>query len=129
MRRNLPENRKRLNHFQDKSRNRSFFEDTMKEFDEVLNRVVEKITKALTAHNIRTDSDVARNILLMLTVSSFKIKAVTSDLSNEDLGKILTEELNTSLQPHFGQYTTHEVMKSVFISITVNMISRIEWQN
>jgi len=30
----------------------------MKEFDEVLNRVVEKITKALTDHNISTDSDV-----------------------------------------------------------------------
>src|SRR5215467_7497670 len=117
MRGNLPNNRKHLNHFQDKSRNRSFFEDTMKEFDELLNGVVEKITKALTDHNIRTDSDVARNILLMLTISSFKIKAVTSDLSNEHLGKILTEELNTSLQAHFGQYTTHEVMKSVFISI------------
>jgi len=56
MRGNLPENRKRLNHFQDKSRNRSFFE----EFDEVLNRVMEKITKALTDHNISTDSDVGR---------------------------------------------------------------------
>lgn len=64
-------------------------EETMKEFDEVLNRVVEKITKALTDHKIRTDSDVARNILLMLTISSFKIKAATSDLSNEQLGKIL----------------------------------------
>lgn len=95
-------------------------EETMKEFDEAdeaLNRVMEKINKALTYHNIRTDSDVARNILLMLTISSFKIKAVTSDLSNEQLGKILAEELNTSLQAHFGQYTTLQVMKNVFTSI------------
>jgi hypothetical protein len=92
-------------------------EETMKDFDEVLKRVVEKIIKALTDHNLRTDSNVARYILLTLTLSSFKMKAVTSDLSNEQLGEILAQELNTSLQAHFGQYTTHKVMKSVFTSI------------
>ena len=40
-------------------------------------------------------SNAARYILLTLTVSSFKIKAVTSDLSNEQLGEILAYELNT----------------------------------
>jgi len=53
----------------------------------------------------------------MLAVSSFKIKAVYSDLSNEQLGEILAQELIITLQAHFGQYTTHEVMKSVFTSI------------
>jgi hypothetical protein len=91
-------------------------EETMKEFYEVLNTAVEK-NQVLTDHNVKTDSNVTRNILLMLTVSSFKIKAVTSDLSNEQLGEILAQELNTSLQVHFGQYTTHEVMKSIFTSI------------
>jgi hypothetical protein len=78
---------------------------------------VEKFIEVLTDHNVRTDSNVARNILLMLAVSSFKIKAVDSDLSNEQLGEILAQELIITLQAHFGQYTTHEVMKSVFTSI------------
>ena len=89
----------------------------MKKFDEPLNTVVEKIMKVLTEYNLSTANNVARNILLMLTVSSFKIKAVTSDLSNEQLGEILAQELNTALQIHFSQYTTHEIMKSVFTSI------------
>ena|SRR5215469_8219980 len=82
-----------------------------------INRITDQIVEVFSDHDLNTDSDIARNILLMLTISSFKIKAITSDLSNEDLAEILTKELHTSLQVHFARSTIREIWKAVFTGI------------
>jgi len=80
--------------------------------DTAINRITDQIVQVFTDHNLKTD-----NILLMLTISAFKIKAITSDLSNEDLAEILTKELHTSLQVQFARNTTREIWKAVFTEI------------
>jgi hypothetical protein len=82
-----------------------------------INRITDQIVQVFSDHNLKTDSDIARNILLMLTISAFKIKAISSDLSNEDLAEILTKELHISLQAHFARNTTREIWKAVFTGI------------
>src|SRR5215469_8793492 len=82
-----------------------------------INRITDQIVQVFSDHNLKTDSDIARNILLMLTISAFKIKAITYDLSNEGLAEILTKELHTSLQVHFARNTTREIWKAVFTGI------------
>src|SRR5215469_5477712 len=74
-----------------------------------INRITDQIVQVFSDHNLKTDSDIARNILLMLTIRAFKIKAISSDLSNEDLAEILTKELHTSLQVQFARNTTREI--------------------
>jgi hypothetical protein len=82
-----------------------------------ITRITDQIIEVFSDHELKTDSDIPRNILLMLTISAFKIKAISSDLSNEDLAEILTKELHTSLQAHFAKNTTREIWKAVFTGI------------
>jgi hypothetical protein len=81
------------------------------------NRVADKITEVLEDQGFQKDKDVARHILLMLVVGSYKINAVAQDMSNEQIGEIIIGELNTSIKAHFGDYTAYEIMKTIFTGI------------
>ena len=82
-----------------------------------VSRVVNKITKVLEDSGFQTDKDLARHILLMLVIGSYKVGAVSRDLTNEQVGEIIINELNTSMKAHFGNHTTAEITKSIFIGI------------
>ena len=80
-------------------------------------RVANKITNVLEDSGFQTDKDLARRILLMLVIRSYKVSAVTRDLTNEQVGEIIINELYTSMKAHFGDHTTAEIIKSIFIGI------------
>ena len=65
-------------------------------------RVANKITNVLEDSGFQTDKDLARRILLMLVIRSYKVSAVTRDLTNEQVGEIIINELYTSMKAHFG---------------------------
>src|SRR5215469_7686095 len=46
-----------------------------------------------------------------------KKKAVTPDLTNDQLGELLICEIYTSLKAHFGDQTSTEIIKAIFTSI------------
>lgn len=82
-----------------------------------ISRVANKITEVLEDSGFQTDKDLVRHILLMLVIGSYKVRAVTRDLTNEQVGEIIINELNTSMKAHFGDHTTAEIIKSIFIGI------------
>ena len=50
-------------------------------------------------------------------LSSYETKAVTPDLTNDQLGELLICEIYTSLKAHFGHQTSTEIIKAIFTSI------------
>jgi hypothetical protein len=85
--------------------------------EEGVSRVANKITKVLEDSGFQTDKDLARHILLMLAIGSYKVSAVKRDLTNEQMGEIIINELNNSMKANFGDHTTAEIIKSIFIGI------------
>jgi hypothetical protein len=80
-------------------------------------RVADKIIEVLENNGFQSDKDAARHILLMLVVGSYKISAVTRDLTNQSVGETIINEMYTSIKAHFGNYTTSEIMKHIFTAI------------
>jgi hypothetical protein len=79
--------------------------------------VANKIIEVLEDSGFQTDKDLVRHILLMSVIGSYKVRAVTRDLTNEQVGEIIINELNTSMKAYFGDHTTSEIIKSIFIGI------------
>src|SRR5215831_16549091 len=50
-------------------------------------------------------------------LSSYETKAVTPDLTNDQVGELLICEIYTSLKAHFGHQTSTEIIKAIFTSI------------
>jgi len=68
-------------------------------------------------YEYRTDNDPFRQVLLLSLINSYKIKAVTQDLANDQLGELVISEIYTSLKTHFGNQTSREIIKAIFTSI------------
>ena len=68
-------------------------------------------------YEYRTDNDPFRQVLLLSLINSYKIKAVTQDLANDQLGELVISEIYTSLKTHFGNRTSREIIKAIFTSI------------
>lgn len=81
------------------------------------NRVANKIIEILESNGFQSDKDQARHILILLAIGSYKVKAVTQDMSNESVGETIINEMYTSIKAHFGDYTTSEIMKHIFTAI------------
>jgi hypothetical protein len=84
------------------------------------NRVADKIIEVLENNGFQSDKEQARQILILLAIGSYKVKAVTQDLSNELVGETIIKEMYTSIKAHFGDYTASEIMKHIFTAIAKN---------
>jgi hypothetical protein len=77
----------------------------------------DKIMDILKEYGYQIDSDEARQILLTLTIGSYKVKAVQLHLTNDQIGKLVIAEVDMSLKSHFGNIHSREIIEAIFISI------------
>ncbi len=68
-------------------------------------------------YEYKTDNDPFRQVLLLSLINLYKIKAVTQDLANDQLGELVISEIYTSLKTHFGNRTSRGIIKAIFTSI------------
>ena len=65
----------------------------------------------------RNDRKAARHLLFFMIMSYFRSKAMTLDMTNDSIAKIIVNELNSAMISHFGLYNSREIWKEVFTAI------------
>jgi hypothetical protein len=65
----------------------------------------------------RNDRKAARHLLFFMIMSYFRSKAMTLDMTNDSIAKVIVNELNSAMISHFGLYNSREIWKEVFTAI------------
>jgi len=65
----------------------------------------------------RNDRKAARHLLFFMIMSYFRSKAMTLDMTNHSIAKVIVNELNSAMISHFGLYNSREIWKEVFTAI------------
>jgi hypothetical protein len=65
----------------------------------------------------RNDRKAARHLLFFMIISYFRGKAMTLDMTNDSIAKVIVNELNSAMISHFGLYNSREIWKEVFTAI------------
>src|SRR5215469_17906646 len=77
----------------------------------------------LENNGFQVDMDPARDILLKLVIGSYKVKAVTQDLTNEQLAELLIMDIHRSLKMEFADRTVKEIMEAIPNIVKHNLTS------
>jgi len=65
----------------------------------------------------RNDRKAARHLLFFMIMSYFRSKAMTLDMTNDSIAKVIVNELNSAMISHFGLYNSREIWREVFTAI------------
>jgi hypothetical protein len=82
-----------------------------------------RIIDLLENNGFQVDMDPARHILLKLVIGSYKVKAVTQDLTNKQLGELLITDIERSLKMEFADRTVKEIMEAIHNIVKHNLTS------
>jgi hypothetical protein len=80
-------------------------------------KIADKVIDLLEDNGYQADTDTIRHILLMLTFGSYKVKLVNQEFTNEQIAELMLTDIDTTLRAHFGNHTTREIMKAIFVGI------------
>ena|SRR5215469_12099521 len=69
------------------------------------------------------DMNRARHILLKLVIGSYKVKAVTQDLTNKQLAELLITDIERSLKMEFADRTVKDIMEAIHNIVKHNLKS------
>ena len=86
-------------------------------------KIIGRIIDLLENNGFQVDMDPARDILLKLVIGSYKVKAVTQDLTNEQLGELLIMDIHRSLKMEFADRTVKEIMEAIPNIVKHNLTS------
>src|SRR5215467_349723 len=86
-------------------------------------KIIGRIIHLLENNGFQVDMDPARDILLKLVIGSYKVKAVTQDLTNEQLGELLIMDIHRSLKMEFADRTVEEIMEAIPNIVKHNLAS------
>ena len=86
-------------------------------------KINRRIFDLLENNGFQVDMDPARHILLKLAIGSYKVKAVTQDLTNKQLGELLITDIERSLKMEFADRTVEEIMEAIHNIVKHNLTS------
>lgn len=86
---------------------------TSKNDDYNYTKIIDRLIDLLENNGFQVDKDPARRVLLKLVIGSYKVKAVTQDLTNEQLGELLIKDIDRSLKAEFADRTVKEIMEAI----------------
>jgi hypothetical protein len=84
-------------------------------------KINHRLADLLENNGFQVDMDPARHILLKLVIGSYKVKAVTWDLTNKQLGELLIMDIERSLDR-----TVKEIMEAIHNIVKYNLTSKRE---
>ena len=86
-------------------------------------KINRRIIDLLENNGFQVDMNPARHILLKLVIGSYKVKAVTQDLTNKQLGELLITDIERSLKMEFADRTVKEIMEAIPNIVKHNLTS------
>jgi len=87
-------------------------------------KINHRLSDLLENNGFQVDMDPARHILLKLVIGSYKVKAVTWDLTNKQLGELLIMHIERSLEMEFEDRTVNEIMEAIHNIVKHNLTSK-----
>src|SRR5215467_1521549 len=86
-------------------------------------KIIGRIIDLLENNGFQVDMEPERLILLKLVMRSYKVKTVTQDLTNEQLGELLIMDIHRSLKMEFADRTVKEIMEAIPNIVKHNLTS------
>src|SRR5215831_19048252 len=86
-------------------------------------KINRRIIDLLENNGFQVDMNPARHILLKLVIGSYKVKAVTQDLTNKQLGELLIMDIERSLKMEFADRTVKDIMEVIHNIVKHNLKS------